>query len=279
MQLFTQRITLFVFLLSAFQVNSQITIADARLQGVNAAVTIRGVITNGSELGLIRYIEDETGGIAIYSTSFAGQLNRGDSVEIAGTIVDFNGLFELNPVTSSTPFGPTTLPTPQLVTPLMMDETLESELVRLNGAIFSDGGNVFAGNTSYIFSVGADQSTIYVRNGSPLVGQTIPVGSIDLVGICSQYGTIYQVLPRDMNDFIIPDGINITSAISISNIQQNTATFSWTTNIPGTTVINYGLTPALELGAAFDNTLTADHTFDLTTIEAGEVYYYQASSA
>ncbi len=268
-----------VCILFSGNVNSQTTIADARLQGINANVTIRGVITNGSELGLIRYIEDGTGGLAIYSTSFASQLNRGDSVEVSGTIVDFNGLFELNPVTASTPFGQTTLPTPQLVTPSQLNETLESELVRLNGVVFSDGGSTITGNTSYTFSYGAEQATIYVKNGTALVGQTIPVGSIDLVGICSEYNTIYQVLARDMNDFITPDGINITSAVTLSNIQQNNVTFSWTTNIPGTTVVNYGLTPALELGSEVDNTPTSNHTIDLSTVDAGQIYYYQVSSS
>ena len=200
-----------LFLLNTASVFGQITIAEARLLGANANVTFRGVITNSSELGLIRYIQDATGGLAIYSSIFSGQLNRGDSVEISGTIVDFNGLLELNPVTASNPFGLTTLPNPEVVTPLQLNEDLESELVRLNGVVFADGGNPFAGNTSYTFTQGADQSTIYVRNGSPLVGQIIPVGNIDLVGICSQYNAIYQVLPRDTNDFIVSPGINIIS--------------------------------------------------------------------
>ena len=268
-----------LFLLNTASVFGQITIAEARLLGANANVTFRGVITNSSELGLIRYIQDATGGLAIYSSIFAGQLNRGDSVEISGTIVDFNGLLELNPVTASNPFGLTTLPNPEVVTPLQLNEDLESELVRLNGVVFADGGNPFAGNTSYTFSQGADQSTIYVRNGSPLVGQIIPVGNIDLVGICSQYNVIYQVLPRDTNDFIVPPGINIISTININNLQTNGATLSWETDLAGTTEVTYGLTPLLELGSLSDNNPVTAHSFSLNTLLPGQIYYVQASSS
>ena len=45
---------------------SQTDIATARTQGVGATVTITGIVTNGDELGPIRYIEDATAGIALY---------------------------------------------------------------------------------------------------------------------------------------------------------------------------------------------------------------------
>jgi hypothetical protein len=279
MRNYTQSLFLILFLATTSSIFGQITIAEARLLGVNANVTIRGVITNGSELGLIRYIQDATGGLGIYSSNFAGQLNRGDSVEISGTIVDFNGLLELNPVTASNPFGLTTLPNPQVVTPVQLNEDLESELVRLNGVVFADGGNVFAGNTEYDFTQGTEQSTIYVRNGSPLVGQTIPVGNIDLVGICSQYNAIYQVLPRDTNDFIVPPGITIISSISINNLQTNGATLSWETDLAGSTEVTYGLTPLLELGTLSDNNPVTSHSYALNTLLPGQIYYAQVSSS
>jgi hypothetical protein len=38
---------------------AQTDIATARNQGVGATVTITGIVTNGDELGPIRYIEDQ----------------------------------------------------------------------------------------------------------------------------------------------------------------------------------------------------------------------------
>ena len=80
---------------------SQTDIATARAQGIGASLTITGLVTNGSELGAIRYIEDNTGGMALYSTSLSG-LQRGDQVTVSGTLVDYNGLLEMTPVNSNT---------------------------------------------------------------------------------------------------------------------------------------------------------------------------------
>ena len=38
----------------------------SRAQGGGATVSITGVVTNGDELGPIRYIEDGTGGLGLY---------------------------------------------------------------------------------------------------------------------------------------------------------------------------------------------------------------------
>ena len=45
------------------------SIATARAQTIGSSVTISGIITNGDELGPIRYIEDATAAIAAYDPS------------------------------------------------------------------------------------------------------------------------------------------------------------------------------------------------------------------
>ena len=68
-------------------------IATARSQGIGSTVTVSGIVTNGDELGIIRYIEDVTGGIAIYDLTTNNYLNgavRGDSITITGLLVDYN---------------------------------------------------------------------------------------------------------------------------------------------------------------------------------------------
>ena len=275
------RIAFFILIAGkTFTLNGQVTIAEARAQALNTEVTIRGVITNGPELGIIRYIQDATAGLAIYSSAVADQLHRGDSVLVTGILVEYSGLLELNPVSNITPLGSAlALPETQTVTPAGLNELLESEIVRLNGVIFGNGGSTFSANTSYGFSSGVQQSTIYVRTGSPLIGQLIPFGAVDLIGICSQFGSSYQVLPRDTSDFILQPGINIISTVEISNIQQNEVTLGWQTNIAGSTEVAYGLTPQLELGLISSSAPVIDHTFPLTGLQAGQVYYFQVFSA
>ncbi len=57
---------LFILMLLTYTVNvySQ-TIADARNSGVGSTVTLTGIALNGSELGVIRYLQDTTAGIAL----------------------------------------------------------------------------------------------------------------------------------------------------------------------------------------------------------------------
>ena len=67
------------FIVSVF---AQTDIATARAQGIGATVTITGVVTNGDELGPIRYIEDATAGMAIYDPGAMGAVVRGDEVTV-----------------------------------------------------------------------------------------------------------------------------------------------------------------------------------------------------
>ena len=114
---------------------SQITYAQdiltARSQGVGANVTVTGVVTNGDELGPIRYIEDATAGLALYDLTTNILLSscvRGDSITVSGTLVDYNGLLELNPTSAAfIHSNGNTLPTPQNVTPNQIGEATESE--------------------------------------------------------------------------------------------------------------------------------------------------------
>nr|MBC8344381.1 hypothetical protein [Bacteroidota bacterium] len=52
-----------------------ISISDARTKTEGSTVTVNGVITAG-EFGDLQYVQDATGGIAVYSSSTSG-LKRG----------------------------------------------------------------------------------------------------------------------------------------------------------------------------------------------------------
>ena len=107
-------------------------IASARTQTIGSTVTISGIVTNGDELGPIRYIEDATAAIAAYDpTNLVGTL-RGDSVTVTGELVDYNGLLEIQPVNNFSNHGTGYSITPQIITPLQIDENTESELVQIN---------------------------------------------------------------------------------------------------------------------------------------------------
>lgn len=268
-----------LLMLACNTIVAQSTIIEARAAGAGATITTKGIVTNGSELGLIRYLQDQTGGLAIYDPAFASTINRGDSVLVTGVLADFNGLLEITQASNLIVLNSgNTLPEPIVYTPSQIVESTEGTLVRINQVSFTNAGGTFAGNTSYIFQSGAESLSIYVRNGSPLIGQTIPAGQTDMIGISSQYNANYQILPRDMNDFVSSPGINITSAVTQTDLTNAGFTLNWTTDIAGSTGVQYGLTPTLEMGEQSNGSSTIDHTFPLSGVEAGQIYYCRAFS-
>ena len=152
---------------------AQTDIATARTQGVGANVTITGIVTNGDELGPIRYIEDATAGIALYDPGTLVGVVRGDEVTVSGILVDYNGLMEMTPVNSSITNNSGNSLTPQLITPIQIGETTESELIQINNVIFNSGGSLFTAGT-HDFTSNAETGKVYIRAGSPLENSLIP---------------------------------------------------------------------------------------------------------
>ena len=96
----TKIASLVIFLLIGITAKSQvISIDSARSLPLGTVVTVSGVVTNGSELGIIRYFQDQTGGLCAYSSTLS-TVNRGDSITIKGTLKSYNNLLEMDPVTS-----------------------------------------------------------------------------------------------------------------------------------------------------------------------------------
>ncbi len=275
---------LLILFIGFSSINAQvISIDSARTLPFTDTVTITGIVTNGSELGTIRYLEDGTAGIAAYSSSLSS-VNRGDSIVITGVLKNYNYLLELDPVISHTVVSTgITMPTPQLITPNLLDENHEGELVRINNATFTTSpGGTFSSNSSYNFTSGGQSSTIYIRSGHPLIGTTIPSSSVSIIGICSQHSyssstTGYQLLPRDTNDIILPNTIAITSPISVSNITTSGFDLSWTTSKAGTSEIFYGNT--LALGSYSTGTGgSTSHMVSISGASSGTIIYVQAFS-
>src|SRR5687768_9089610 len=95
-------ITFLILLLAGHEIHAQtITIAQARSLATGSAVTVKGIVTSGAELGIIRYLQDGTAGITAYSTDLSNVL-RGDSLLLTGILKNYNGLLEIDPVTSFT---------------------------------------------------------------------------------------------------------------------------------------------------------------------------------
>ena len=268
--------------LSAASLLSQIDISEARSLPLGTEVTVEGVVTNGFELGIIRYIQDGTAGIAVYPGNgsvgdFPSDVSRGDLIRVRGTLKVFNELLEIDPVLEYEVLSSSNdLPDPLVVTPDEIDEELEGQLVTINGVTFDDGGSVF-GVGNYSFTNGNESSEIYVRSNHPLLGEQIPLATVNLTGIVSQFNSIYQVLPRGAEDIDIADNFFITSAPKQSAISQNGFTVSWSTNAASNSIVRYGTTQALGEEVTVDE-MVENHSVDVTGLNASEFYYVQVVS-
>jgi phosphatidylserine/phosphatidylglycerophosphate/cardiolipin synthase-like enzyme len=277
---------LFIFsLVLAFSATKAqvISIDSARTLGVGATVTIKGIITNGSELGTIRYIQDNTAGLALYSSSLSG-VNRGDSIEVSGVLKDYNNLLEMDPVSSHTVLS-TGNPSPvaTIITPSQMSNANEGMLVKIEDASFTTNpGGTFSSNTSYNFTAGGESSSIYVRSNHPLIGKIVPSNPVDIVGIVSEYSYQpsvpgFQLLLRDTNDIISSSSIFINSKVSLTNLSQTGFDLDWTSNVAGTSEMFYGATPALGMHME-DTNKTSTHMMSITGASASELFYVKAFS-
>ena len=223
-----KKITLLALLFGAALVReaaaqTPITIAAARAQAPAAngvagpTVTVRGIVTNGAELGsansTIRYIQDGTAGIGIFaltagpSAAQVGGLVLGDSVLVTGGLKMYRGLLEIDPIISlSVVAGGRPLPAPVVFTAAnaaaAFAEAYEGQLVRINGVTSittnpaggAPGAPVAAFSPATAYRLNGSTALItYVNTNSTgpdgLLGKPSPTGTFDVVGIMSQFGT------------------------------------------------------------------------------------------
>ncbi len=227
------------FLAYSLAAIGQTPINLARTFQEGTSVTISGRVTNGQELGTIRYVEDGTGGLPAYPgtgsvSGFANQVTRGDSITVTGVLVDYNGLLELSPVTGFVVHSKgNILPDPPSRMISDIQENLEGTLARFEAVTFLESGD-FKGNSTYtIKDASGAQADVYVRNGQDLVGLPIPTAPVDLIGILSAYFG-YQILPRDMQDIIPATDLFFTRDIRQTDLDASSVTLHWETNLPAT---------------------------------------------
>lgn len=273
---------LFAFTSSFFYGFSQ-DIANARQQADGTTVTISGIVTNGAELGApIRYIQDETAGIAIYDPEVMEGVSRGDSITVTGVLVDYNGLLEIQPVNELVNHGSGYSFTPEVITPNQIGEDTESELISIENVVFENAGQIFSVGT-YNFNSEGQSGIIYIKAGSALENTLAPSCPVKMTAISSQYSFTgfdgYQVLIRDENDFEYDGGICLNSTVTQSNITTTSFDISWTTNSSAFANINYGLTPELEMGEInSEESESTDHLISLDNLQPATIYYVQAFS-
>ncbi len=268
---------LFLGLLLYGVLTAQISIQQARSLAPGTSVTVSGIVTNGPELGTIRYMQDNTAGIAVYDNTL-GSLNRGDSITVSGTLVDYNGLLEISNVTSHTVHATgLPVPAPKVITLASgFSNANEGQLLRVNGVHFSASGTFSTSSANYSITDGSQTREVRIWSYTNIGGTAIPSGNIDLVGLMGEYNGTYQLQPRDLGDFHM-GGPKITSPLQQSNITTSGFTVTFTTQDPGNTIIRYGLTASLGSEVA-DPAMTTSHITTLTGLSPATIYFVQGAS-
>lgn len=267
---------------------AQITIEEARAKTVGSVVTVSGVVTNGDELGVIRYIQDSTAGIGVYDNDLP-ELNRGDSITVTGELDDFNNLLEITSVSDLiVHVSGIDLPEPVIVGISEIGEDLEGMLVLIEDIQMSDPGGTFSGNENYDFTDGTDTGELRISSSSSIVGQPIPSGNFNLLAICSQYSrdpndtqSGYQLLPRTMDDLILGSSVNFTSPVEVVSLSKNWIILGWQTDAGATPFVRYGTSSATDslTNIKQGDSTTSDeinaHIVEITNLEAAEIIYAQ----
>jgi endonuclease I len=253
---------------SSFYASAQADISDARNYAIGQTVTIKGVVTNGSELGTIRYVQD--GGAALPAFgSILNSVQRGDSIEVTGVLYDYNGLLEISPTNSFTDLGNGTLPAAQSIPISAVSESLEAQLLRFDNVTFTTTGT-FVGNTNYNITDGTNTLQVRISTGSNLVGVAIPTGPVSITGVLGQF-TAFQLLPRDQNDIIayVAPVREINVTIGGTTYLNGSQYVVGTNAVSTVTVQNLGTGNLTVSSAAFSGTNASDFSTTFTNQVVG----------
>ncbi len=279
-KIFTSILFLLGGLVSTYaQHGTPISIQEARQKGVGQKVTVKGIVTNGAELGIIRYFQDDDYGLSAYGTKVNG-VALGDSILVTGELKLFNQLLEIDPIDEITVINSNNpLPAPIAVS-LSEGYTnrYESMLMRFAHVSTSASGN-FANNTNYNINRDGVSRQIRASGGTAntLVGSPIPAGTFTVTGVMSRFNATYQLLPRSAHDIQLGAGPVISEELYQTQINQNSLELNFSTLKPGSTILEWGTTPAL--GSKLEiNEMVTTHKALIEGLEPGVIYYVKASS-
>lgn len=73
--------------------------------------------------------------------------------------------------------------------------------------------------------------------------------------------------------------LSVPTNLAVSSITRSGATISWTTTVPGTSAVDYGLTAAYGSQTPLDQTLVTNHSVVLQGLQAGATYHVRVSGA
>ncbi len=191
-------------------------IATIRSRSTGTNVFTGGRVTVATEFGPNQiFIQDNTGGISVYSSSSnIGAdygLQLGDSVEVFGYRSSFSGLDQITILSFNKIIAASYNPPPLVITQAEM-AAHEGELVTIQNVSYPGTGGNYAANTNYAFGflpVRILSSTTPFSNN--IVGSAIQSATGHVTGISGVFNNSLQLYPRSIADFTLT-GAGVTDA-------------------------------------------------------------------
>ncbi|WP_239773521.1 InlB B-repeat-containing protein [Tenacibaculum finnmarkense] len=181
-----------------------IKIADARTKVSGEIVSITGILTVTDQFAGSAYIQDETGGIAIFDDKIHGEgtFKIGDQITVKATKSTHNGQIQLinviSAVTSTTAVNPII---PKVIT-LAELANHPGELVQILNPSFPLPGSMIFGNSN-IEITDANNNKAQIRidaDAKELTGLAQPENCDQITGVVGRYNATLQLLPRLKSD-------------------------------------------------------------------------------
>ncbi len=181
-----------------------LTIAEAKVDAdgdfrpdlLGQEVEIEGVITSPNYGSASQYyLQDQTGGIVLYSSTVKLALNIGDQVHIKGKVAQYRGISEIEPAAAEnvTVVSTGNMVEPTLITIKDLGEPYEAMLVQCNNVwivnpeAWPPAGSNSSSTNRVLITDGADTNYIFIDKETDLDGWTPPTGMINLIAECDQY--------------------------------------------------------------------------------------------
>ena len=178
------------------------SIAEVRTLAEGVEVTITGTLTVSDQLGGPAFIQDNTGGIAIFDTSIHGDGNytTGDRLLLTATTGAFNDQIQLGNVTNVQVLGQAGVTSTEIQ--VSEFEDYRGQLVTINSVEFAAAGGTFSSGTNYVISDASGSGDLRIDNDViSVIGQNIPENCTSITGVIGHFRGTNQLLVRNIEDF------------------------------------------------------------------------------
>jgi DNA/RNA endonuclease YhcR with UshA esterase domain len=227
---------------AALTVNDANGVPTQATQTVSARGTVYGVNqrTAGYQFTLI----DNTGGIGLFASAAIGTnvLAEGDSVQVTGTLGQFNGLSQIT-MTGITPLGRARRTYAPRSVAAALTENEESELITLATAVTLMTPAQWTGAaTAYtvdVMTAGGLMYAMRIPANSDFAGKPAPAGAFRLTGLGGQFDQTspytegYQITPRRYADLVFVQGVAEPAFAKSLALYPNPATSQLTLRVAG----------------------------------------------